>query len=403
MSDFRIDDLVIENDSKIVYLIMDGLGGLSMEGKWGTELQVAKTPHLDALAECSICGLLDPIAPGITPGSGPSHFALFGYDPLESNIGRGILEAAGIDFPLTSQDVVARINYATINKEGIITDRRAGRISSDENRRICAKLEKNIDLGNDIEVLVKPVKEHRAVLVIRSDKLEEGDITDTDPQREGLAPLPPHALHPQSEETVKFVERFLDQSSAILSDEPKANAILLRGFARHRVYCSLQERFKLKALAIATYPMYKGIARLLGMKVLDDLITLDDEIKALKENYDQYDFFYLHVKQTDSRGEDGNFEAKVKAIEEVDKVVPRITQLNPDVIVVSGDHSTPAKLKSHSWHTLPVLINSRFARVDEVKKFDEISCVQGGLGRIATIHLMNLSLAHALRLTKFGA
>jgi len=403
MSDFRVDDLAIENDSKIIYLIIDGLGGLSIEDKRGTELQVAKTPHLDALAEHSICGLLDPISPGITPGSGPSHFALFGYDPLESNIGRGILEAAGIDFPLTSQDIVARINYATINKEGIITDRRAGRISSEENGRICAKLEKNINLGSDFEVLVRPVKEHRAVLVIRSEKLEEGDIADNDPQREGLAPLPPKALNPQSEDTVKLVEHFLDQSSAILSDEPKANAVLLRGFARHRVYRPLQERFKLKSLAIATYPMYKGIARLLGMKVLDDLVTLDDEIKALKENYIQYDFFYLHVKQTDSRGEDGNFDAKVKVIEEVDKVVPQITQLNPDVLVVTGDHSTPAKLKSHSWHTLPVLINSRFARVDQVKKFDEISCVQGGLGRIATIHLMSLSLAHALRLTKYGA
>ena len=403
MSDFQIDDLVIENDSKIVYLIIDGLGGLPMEGRGGTELQIAKTPHLDALAECSICGLLDPISPGITPGSGPSHFALFGYDPLESNIGRGILEAAGIDFPLTSKDIVARINYATVNNEGIITDRRAGRISSEENHRICAKLEKNINLGSDMEVLVKPVKEHRAVLVIRSEKLEEGDITDTDPQREGLAPLPPHALNPQSENTVKYVESFLNQSSKILSDEPEANAVLLRGFAKHRVYRSLQKRFKLKPLAIATYPMYKGIARLLGMKVLDDLVTLDDEIEAFKENYDKYDFFYLHVKQTDSRGEDGDFEAKVKVIEEVDRVIPQITQITPDVLVVTGDHSTPAKLKSHSWHTLPVLINSRFARVDEVKKFDEISCAQGGLGRIATIHLMSLSLAHALRLTKFGA
>lgn len=403
MSAFQIDELVIENDSKIIYLIMDGLGGLSMEGKEGTELQVAKIPHLDALAENSICGLLDPIAPGITPGSGPSHFALFGYDPLENNIGRGILEAAGIEFPLTSKDIVARINYATINSEGIITDRRAGRISSEENNRICAKLEKQIDLGSGFVVRVKPVKEHRAVFVIRSDHLQEGDIEDTDPQREGLAPLPPKALNPQSEETVKCVESFLKQSSKILSDEPKANAILLRGFARHRVYRSLQERFKLKSLAIATYPMYKGIARLLGMEVLDGLVALDDQIEALKEYYTQYDFFYLHVKQTDSRGEDGDFDAKVKVIEEVDQIVPRIIKLKPDVLVVTGDHSTPAELKSHSWHTLPVLINSRFARVDQVKKFDEVGCAQGGLGRIATIHLMSLSLAHALRLAKYGA
>ena len=403
MSDFRIDDLVTENDSKIVYLIMDGLGGLSMEGKGGTELQVAKTPNLDALAERSICGLLDPISPGITPGSGPSHFALFGYNPFKSNIGRGILEAAGIDFPLTPKDIVARINYATVNKQGILTDRRAGRISSEENCRICTKLEKNIDLRNVDEVLVKPVKEHRAVLVIRDENLEDGAISDTDPQREGLAPLPPQALNPQSEATAKFVEQFLGQSSKILSDEPQANAVLLRGFAKHRVYLSLQERFKLKSLAIATYPMYKGIARLLGMTVLDGLTTLDDEIKVLKENYTHYDFFYFHVKQTDSRGEDGDFDAKVKVIEDVDKVIPLVTQLNPDVLVVTGDHSTPAVLRSHSWHTLPVLINSSFARVDQVKKFDEVSCAQGGVGRIATVHLMSLALAHALRLTKYGA
>lgn len=403
MSNFKIDDLVIENHSKIIYLILDGIGGLSMEGNEGTELQLAKTPHLDALAEKSICGLLDPIMPGVTPGSGPSHFALFGYDPLENNIGRGILEASGIDFPLTSIDIVARINYATISKDGIIIDRRAGRISSEENQRICAKLEQHIDLGSDIEVLVKPVKEHRAVLVIRSESLDEGDIEDTDPQREGLAPLAPKALNVKSEKTVEYVKKIIDQSFKALSDEPKANALLLRGFARHRIYPSLKERFKLKSLAVATYPMYKGIARLLGMKVLDGLSTLEDEIKALQDNYDNYDFFYLHVKQTDSRGEDGDFAAKVKVIEEVDKIVPQITQLNPDVMVVTGDHSTPARLKSHSWHPLPVLINSPFSRIDNVKNYDEISCAQGGLGRIPTINLMSLSLAHALRLAKYGA
>lgn len=403
MSTFKIDELVVENNTKIIYLIMDGLGGLPMEGKGGTELQVAKTPHLDALAECSICGLLDPIAPGITPGSGPSHFALFGYDPFENTIGRGILEAAGIDFPLSSRDVVARINYATVNKERIIIDRRAGRISSEENKRICTKLEKHIFLGEGVEVLVKPVKEHRAVLVIRGDHLGEGDIADTDPQHEGLAPLPPQALNPQSESTVAYVRKFLEQSFSILADEPKANAVLLRGFARHRVYPSIQERFKLKSLAIATYPMYKGIARLLGMTIIEGLGTLKDEIDALRKHYVHYDFFYFHVKQTDSRGEDGDFNAKVKVIEEVDSIIPAITQLTPDVLIVTGDHSTPATLKSHSWHTLPVLISSPYARVDQVKKFDEMSCTQGGLGRISTIHLMSLALAHALRLAKYGA
>ncbi len=403
MADFAIDDLVVENTTKIVYLIMDGLGGVAVDGKGGTELQVARTPNLDALAERSVCGLMDPVAPGVTPGSGPAHFALFGYDPFKNVIGRGILEAAGIDFPLTAKDVVARINYATLNSEGIIVDRRAGRISSEENKRICAKLEAGVRIGDGIEVLVKPVKEHRAILVLRGDGLGGGDIADTDPQHEGLAPLTPQALNPQSESTVEVVKRFLAQSASVLSDEPRANGVLLRGFARHRVYPSMQERFKLRSLSIATYPMYKGITRLLGMTVVEGIETLADEVNALREQYALYDFFYVHVKQTDSRGEDGNFDEKVRVIEEVDRILPQITMLGPDVLVVTGDHSTPAKLKGHSWHPLPLLIHSSYARVDQVKTYDEISCIQGGLGRIAAVDLMSLALAHALRLAKYGA
>jgi len=396
-----LEKLAIKNDTKIVYLILDGVGGLEVEGKGGTELQVAHTPNLDELAKNSICGLLDPVAPGITPGSGPSHFALFGYDPLESNIGRGILEASGIAFPLTPRDVVARINYATIDKEGRIIDRRAGRITTSANNRICAKLRENIKLGNT-EVFVEPVKEHRAVLVLRGDGLE-GDIEDTDPQKVGLFPLKPNANNPESKATVKLVSDFLSQAKSILADEKKANMVLLRGFARHRVYPSLETRFGLKSLAIATYPMYKGIARLLGMTVLPSLENINDEFKALKDQYNNYDFFYLHIKQTDSRGEDGDFDAKVKVIEDVDGLLHQITELNPDVLVVTGDHSTPAKWGGHSWHPLPVILNSKFCRVDQVTRFDEISCIQGGLGRQPTVNLMTMVLANAGRLAKFGA
>ena len=396
-----LEKLVIKNDTKIVYLILDGIGGLEVEGKGGTELQVAHTPNLDELAKNSICGLLDPIAPGITPGSGPSHFALFGYDPFESNIGRGILEASGIAFPLTSLDVVARINYATIDKEGRIIDRRAGRITTSDNQRICGKLRENVKLGKT-EIFVEPVKEHRAVLVLRGNYLE-GDIEDTDPQKVGLFPLEPKANNPGSEATAKLVSDFLSQAKSILADEKKANMILLRGFARHRDYPSLETRFGLKSLAIATYPMYKGIARLLGMTVLPSMESIQDEFNALKDQYNHYDFFYLHIKQTDSRGEDGDFDAKVKVIEEVDGFLPQITELNPDVLVVTGDHSTPAKWGGHSWHPLPVILNSKFCRVDQVTRFDEISCIQGGVGHQPTVNLMTIALANAGRLTKFGA
>ena len=396
-----VDSLIEKNESKIVFLIFDGLGGLPMEGGRGTELQVAKKPRLDELAARSICGLLDPLSPGLTPGSGPAHFALFGYDPFEYNIGRGILEAAGIDFPITDRDVLARINYATIDKNGVIVDRRAGRIDTKENERICKKLQENIRLSN-VEIMVEPVKEHRAVLVIRGDNLH-GDIEDTDPQREGHAPLKPRAMNQESEATARLVEDFIKKAQEVLSDEKKANALLLRGFSKHRGYPSMKERYGLNAFSIATYPMYRGITRLLGFTVCTEAATIEDEFKALKENYAKYDFFYLHIKHTDSRGEDGDFDGKVEVIEKVDKLIPSVTSLNPDVLVVTGDHSTPAKLKAHSWHPLPVLLSSSYCRPDEVKTFDEISCIHGGLGRMLTVHLMTVALSNAGRLAKFGA
>jgi len=396
-----VDSLIEKNESKIVFLIFDGLGGLPMEGGRGTELQVAKKPRLDELAARSICGLLDPLSPGLTPGSGPAHFALFGYDPFEYNIGRGILEAAGIDFPITDGDVLARINYATVDKNGVIIDRRAGRIDTKENERICKKLQENIRLSN-VEIMVEPVKEHRAVLVIRGDNLH-GDIEDTDPQREGHAPLKPRAMNKESEATARLVEDFIKKAQEVLSDEKKANALLLRGFSKHRGYPSMKERYGLNAFSIATYPMYRGITRLLGFTVCTEAATIEDEFKALRENYGKYDFFYLHIKQTDSRGEDGDFDGKVEVIEKVDKLIPSVTSLNPDVLVVTGDHSTPAKLKAHSWHPLPVLLCSNYCRPDEVKTFDEISCIHGGLGRMESVHLMTVALSNAGRLAKFGA
>lgn len=395
-------ELLIPGSTKIVFLILDGLGGIQMEGKGGTELQVARTPNLDQLAEVSSCGLLDPIGPGITAGSGPAHFALFGYDPVQYNIGRGILEATGIDFPLTEKDVVARINYATVDRSGKVVDRRAGRISTETNQRICQKIQQGLKLGGKVEVIVEPVKEHRAVLVLRGEGLR-GEIQDTDPEREGISPLDPKALVPEAEKTAALVRKILSQVGKILADEPKANMVLLRGFAKHTLYPSMKERYGLNALAIAAYPMYRGISRLVGMTVLPDVSNLEQEFQALAENFPRYDFFFLHVKQTDSRGEDGNFDGKVAVIEEVDRYIPRARALKPDVLVVTGDHSTPAKLASHSWHPLPVILHSQYCLIDSVKKFDEVSCICGALGRMRSVELMPLVLANARRLNKFGA
>ena len=397
-----VDTLVIKNDTKIVFLIMDGLGGLPMGEKQQTELESAKTPNLDALARRSVCGLLDPVGYGITPGSGPAHFALFGYDPIQNSIGRGILEAAGIDFPMTDRDLLIRINFATIDAKGIVIDRRAGRIDNATNRRICGKLQENIRNLSGTEIIFEPVKEHRAMLALRGEGLRE-EIVETDPQKTGLPPIPPKALVPEAEETSAILRELIQQAGRILSDEPKANMMLLRGYSRYRRYPSMQQRFGLNALAIAGYPMYRGIARLLGMAVGPQPSSIREEFDALRDHYGQYDFFFLHIKPTDSRGEDGNFDAKVAVIEEVDGLIPNVLALKPDVLVVTGDHSTPAALASHSWHPVPVLLSSADCRPDRVDRFGERDCIAGGLGRMPMMHLMGLALAHARRLEKFGA
>jgi len=397
-----IDSLVTKNKTKIIFLIMDGLGGIPLPGGSKTELETANTPNMDDLAKKSVCGLLDPVGPGITPGSGPAHFALFGYDPIENNIGRGLLEAAGVDYNMTEDDLLIRINFATVDKNGIITDRRAGRIDTQTNERICRKLQENVKTHFPIEFFFEPVKEHRALLVVRGKGLEE-DIAETDPQKTGLAPLPPDPLSAGAQKTSEILAEIIASAKQVLADEKKANMLLLRGYSKYKKFPSMSDRFGLKALAIASYPMYRGIARLLGMTIAPLTDSVEAEIAELKNSYLDYDFFFIHVKPTDSRGEDGDFEAKVKVIEKVDSIIPEITGLNPEVLVITGDHSTPAALSSHSWHTVPVILASKNCRPDRVDRFGENDCVPGGIGRMPTVYLMGLALAHALRLEKFGA
>jgi len=403
--DYRvIEELAIPNDSKMVLVVLDGIGGLAIPGREGTELHVARRPNLNLLARRGSCGLMDPIMPGVTPGSGPAHFALFGYDPVENNIGRGVLEAAGIGMDLTPSDVAVRINFCTLGPDGRIVDRRAGRIPTEECERLCEKLQRAVNLGDGVEFICRAVKEHRAMILLRGEGLS-GDLLDTDPQQVGLEPLPPRALvdTEESRRTIRVVEKLLTQAREILADEPKANFILLRGFAKNRHYRSLQERFKLRGYAIANYPMYRGVAKLIGMDLHPVTPDVRSQFEALREKYADYDYFFLHVKYTDSRGEDGDFDAKVRVIEEVDSYLPIVTALEPQVLVVTGDHSTPALLKAHSWHPVPVALVSPTARMDDVERFDEVSCAKGILGRFPAVELMALMLAHALRLKKFGA
>ncbi|MFZ0426724.1 MAG: 2,3-bisphosphoglycerate-independent phosphoglycerate mutase [Acidobacteriota bacterium] len=396
-----IESLASENDSKIVFFVMDGLGGLPVAGRTKTELQTARTPSLDALAKRSSCGLTIPITHGVTTGSGPGHLALFGYDPVEYNVGRGVLEAAGIGFELTDRDVAVRGNFATVDGDGNITDRRAGRLPTDQSERVCRRMAEEIRIPG-VELFIRPVKEHRLLVVLRGEGLS-GEIEDTDPQVTGVPPLPPRATSEAAARTAAIVEDFVQQTARVLKDEKQANMVTLRGFAKHRPYPTMLERYRLRSLCLANYPMYRGVSYLINMDIHPVLPDVAAQIDAMKEAWDRYDFFFVHAKATDKTGEDGDYDAKVAAIEGLDPLIPRILDLKPDVLVVTGDHSTPSALKSHSWHPVPVLLYSEHARLNPVDGFDETECLKGALGQFPAKDLMALALAHAGRLKKFGA
>jgi len=395
-----IPGLAIKSNSKIVLVVFDGLGGLPRNPGEKTELETAYTPNLDTLAIRSVCGLADPISMGITPGSGPAHMSLFGYDPVQYEIGRGILSALGVDFTLRHSDVAARANFAQVDAHGNVIDRRAGRISTEKNQELCERLSQIKIPG--VEIFVRTEKDHRAAIIFRGAGLS-GRLSDTDPQKVGVLPLKVEPLEEEARHTAEIVNRFVDQAREILSCEERANMILLRGFDKYEALPSYAERYRLNAAAIANYPMYRGVARLLGMTILPTGDTIQSEFETLAQHYQDYDFFFLHIKKTDSNGEDGNFEGKVKIIEEADRSFPILTNLQPDVIVVTGDHSTPAVLKAHSWHPNPVLLYSKYCRPDSVKTFSESECRQGGLGRFPAVNLMPLMMANALKLNKYGA
>jgi len=394
-------NLIIPAQTKIVMLIMDGLGGLPREPGGKTELETAHTPNLDALATQSSLGLTIPIAPGITPGSGPGHLAIFGYDPLQNEIGRGAMEALGIDFELGPDDLAARGNYCTLDSDGMITDRRAGRIGTNVNQELTRLL---LTIKVDgAEVFIEPIKDHRFAFILRAPGLHDS-LSETDPQKIGVPPRLVCALESQSDKAAKLVNCFISSAQKVLANKHPANMILLRGFAKLPILPTYQEKYGLKAAAIALNGMYRGVARLVGMQVLDvNGQTLNDELTTLEKYWQDYDFFFLHVKKTDTLGELGDFDGKVKAIEEVDALLPRISALKPDVIIVGGDHSSPAVLKSHSWHPVPVLIYSPFVCPDEIAEFGERACRRGSLGTIPATNIMPIALANASRIIKYGA
>lgn len=400
-----IRELHIPANTKIVQLVMDGLGGVPRPPEGKTELEAAHTPNLDGLAARSQLGLAVPVRAGITPGSGPAHLALFGYDPLTYDIGRGVLEALGIGFELQPEDVAARGNFCSVDELGRITDRRAGRIATEFNEKLVALL-RGISVPG-VRTFVDTVKDYRFVLVLRptAGQTLYANILDTDPQQLGVPPLPARPQDQASEPTAALVNDWIAAARQILKDHRPANSLNLRGIAKDPGLPKFTEVYGLRAAAVATYPMYKGVARLVGMEILPVAgEDVEDEVNTLRANWEQYDYFFFHVKKTDSAGEDGDFQRKAGVIEHVDEVViPAILELKPDVLIVTGDHSTPSVLKSHSWHPVPTLLWSNYCRPDGVAEFGERACARGSLGTFPATDEMMLAMGHALRLTKYGA
>ena len=389
-----------QTDSKILFVVIDGLGGHPVKPGGESELEMATLPHLDSIARDGVTGLLHPVMPGVTPGSGPAHLALFGYDPLVYDVGRGLLSALGIDFPLQNGDVAARVNFATLDAGGMIVDRRAGRISSETGARLATLLD-GMEIDG-VRVFVRPEREYRAVLVHRGEGLS-AELSDTDPQKTGIPPLAVEALEPAAQRAAEAANAFVERARERLQGEPQANGVLLRGFEAHREFPSMSDVYRLRSAAVAAYPMYRGVTRLIGMDVLDAGDTLETEMEAVRKNIGRFDFFYFHVKKTDSAGEDGAPEKKAHELEAFDAVLGRLLELPFDVVVATGDHSTPSTLRAHSWHPVPVALRAPNCRPDDVDRFTEAACLRGGLGQIPSTALMPIVLANAGKLEKYGA
>ncbi|MBD3276456.1 MAG: 2,3-bisphosphoglycerate-independent phosphoglycerate mutase [Candidatus Marinimicrobia bacterium] len=396
-----ISTLAQENDKRVVLLVMDGIGDVDNDGK-GTALEIAKTPNLDKLAQKSAMGESVPVATGVTPGSGPGHLGLFGYDPIIYKIGRGVLSALGIEFPLKRGEIAARLNFCSLDSDGNVTDRRAGRIGDEENKRVLAKLKENVSPPSGVEVVFETVAEHRALMVLRGDGLDD-NVPDTDPQEIGVQPLDPTRGKYADSKTAKIVKEILAQVKDILADEDNANMILTRGFAKLPDWPMFPERYQMKPAAVAGYPMYRGVARLVEIPVFSRPTTAEDVCKSTVEAMKDHTFVFAHFKYTDKTGEDGDIDAKVSRIEEMDAALPTLLDGKPDVLLITGDHSTPAPMKAHSWHPVPVLLHGPYLRGKDGDRFIERNCMTGQLGRIQSKELLPMAMAHAGKLAKYGA
>ena len=405
--DALYSELTLKTNAKLTLVVLDGLGDLAIKSQNElTPLEAARTPNLDALvAEGVAQGRMIPVAPGITPGSGPGHLALFGYDPLEFQVGRGVIEALGLGLGLKAGDVAARANFCTLDAKGIVTDRRAGRIETEVCEELCALLSRKIKKIGDAEVLIKAGKGHRFVVLFRGKGLE-GPLTDADPHREG-APVPKaeavNRKSPKAKKAAKLVADFYHAALPVIAKKKPANGFLLRGIAHQPEIPLFEERYRLRPACIAVYPMYKGLAQLVGMTKLEGPQTIKEQFERYLVEYDNYDFFFIHYKYTDMHGEDGNFEGKKKAVEDFDAALPVLLKKKPDVLAITGDHSTPCAAKAHSWHPQPVLLHSSLSGSDKLDRFTETGANMGSLGKFEAKYLMRLMQANAKMFDKFGA
>ena len=394
-----LHDCYVANSSKIVLLVVDGLGGLPHPDTGKSELETANLPNLDAMARESACGMTTPVLPGVAPGSGPGHLALFGYDPLKYIIGRGALEALGIEVELRPGDVAARGNFCTVDAEGNLVDRRAGRIPTEFSTPLCHRLD-TIEIPG-VQVDVFAVQDYRFVLRLRGEGLSEA-ITETDPQITGVPAMPVRALEQSAEKTAMLVNEFVSQAATLLGEEERGNMVLLRGWAQLPSLPPMGDVYRLNPGAIAAYPMYRGLATVANMRIIPTGHTFSDEVDTLQQEFENHDFFFIHYKPADAAGEDGDFEAKVRTLEDLDPLIPRIRELNPDVFMVAGDHSTPAIMAAHSWHPVPFMLHSKLTRGEGVPAFSERDCNLGSIGSIPATNVMLLAMSHSGKLTKYG-
>jgi 2,3-bisphosphoglycerate-independent phosphoglycerate mutase len=404
--DHLYSHLTIKTNAKLALLVLDGLGDIAIkENNYLTPLEAASTPNLDRLSKDSAQGRMIPVAPGITPGSGPGHLGLFGYDPLEFQVGRGVIEALGLGVELKAGDIAARANFCTLDEKGIVTDRRAGRIETKITEELCALLSRKIKKAEDAQVIIKPGKGHRFVVIFRGKGLE-GPMSDADPNREGLPVPTVEPTDPKSaaqKKTASVIADFFRQALPVLAAKKPANGFLLRGIAHQPEISLFEDRYGLKPACLAVYPMYKGLAQLVGMTKIEGPQTIAEQFQRYLAEYDKYNYFFIHYKYSDMYGEDGNFEAKKKAIEDFDAALPILLQKRPDVLAITGDHSTPCPLKGHSWHPQPVLLNSACSGSDKLDRFTETGANQGSLGVFEAKYLIRLMQANARMFDKFGA